>query len=152
MNRVDFAGCDLTKFLNMLLTDIGYNFTTSAEQQVVREMKEKMCYVADDYEIECKNSEIDNNNNVSKNYEMPDGQSITLGKERFLVSEALFKPDLYFSHYVHNINSIHPLKGLKTKPIYSSFGYQSMSNINFTKFCIVTSAVTVDRCMYHVCI
>jgi actin-related protein len=57
IQRIDLAGRDLTEYLCKLLQiTYGYNFHTTAERETVRQMKEKCCYVAFDYEKELFNS------------------------------------------------------------------------------------------------
>jgi len=65
--RLDLAGRDLTDYLMKILTERGYSFVTTAEREIVRDVKEK-------------------------SYELPDGQVITIGNERFRCPETMFQP------------------------------------------------------------
>lgn len=88
--RLDLAGRDLTEFLMKILHHRGHSFSTSAEKEIVRDIKEKLCYIASDYQEECKKAE--EGDELDKPYELPDGNIIVVGKERFECPEGLFQP------------------------------------------------------------
>ncbi|GMS82587.1 hypothetical protein PENTCL1PPCAC_4762, partial [Pristionchus entomophagus] len=89
IQRLDLSGRDLTEYLVRLLMERGYRLTTTSEREIARAIKEKLCYVAEDFV-----SDLASSWDIERSYELPDGQIIVIGNERFRCPEALFRPDL----------------------------------------------------------
>lgn len=89
--RIEVAGRDLTLYLQKLLYARGYSFTTAAEIEMVRDIKENLCCVRLHKETDNSKSSTDS---PEKSYTLPDGSKLTLNNERFLCPEALLKPSL----------------------------------------------------------
>lgn len=83
--RQNLGGHDVTDYLMKLMISRGYMFTTSSDREIARDIKEKLSYVALDYEKEVTQEKL---------YELPDGQKIPVGEERFRCAEVMFKPEL----------------------------------------------------------
>ena len=90
--RVDLAGRDITTYLQRLLRQKGYTFSTTAEKEIVRDIKEKLCYVALNPEKEIMLAK--KVSGMEKVYMLPDGETITIGVERFLAPECFFNPSV----------------------------------------------------------
>ncbi|KEI40459.1 uncharacterized protein L969DRAFT_22427 [Mixia osmundae IAM 14324] len=91
IRRVDIAGRDVTEYLQLLLRKGGHQLHTSAEREVVRVLKEKTCYIALNPQKEEKEAI---STGRSESYQLPDGQIVKLGSERFRAPEILFNPEL----------------------------------------------------------
>ncbi|XP_043189119.1 actin-1-like [Amphibalanus amphitrite] len=85
--RLNLAGRDITDYFCRLMTEQGTSLTTTAEKEIARDIKEKLCYIAVDFDAEMSNKD-------SVDYEMPDGNIVTVANQRFRAPEALFQPSL----------------------------------------------------------
>ena len=90
--RLDVAGRDVTRHLIDLLSRRGYAFNRSADFETVRQIKEKLCYVSYDLDLDTKLAR--ETTTLVENYELPDGRIIKVGQERFEAPECLFQPNL----------------------------------------------------------
>jgi len=86
--RVDIAGRDVTRHLKSLIRKEGFNFRTTAEFEIVRSIKEKLCYLSTNTQ---KEEGIDTDKVL---YQLPDGNTLDIGPARFRAPEVLFRPDL----------------------------------------------------------
>jgi len=90
--RLDVAGRDITRYLIKLLLLRGYAFNRTADFETVRQIKEKLCYVGYDLQLE-KQLALETTV-LTESYTLPDGRVIKVGAERFEAPEALFQPRL----------------------------------------------------------
>ena len=129
--RLDVAGSDLTEYLMKILTERGNSVSTTAEREIARDVKEKLCYIplvydavltsTAKYSTKC-DADIGKNlydyvvlssgttmsreivermtnewttlapSTMKIRDELPDGNMITVGDERFCCAEVLFQP------------------------------------------------------------
>jgi len=102
--RSDLGGCDVTNRLQLLLRKSGLAFSTTAEMDFVARMKEEVCYVSNvptneesDYDMGGNSSGGSASNTAAAakaQYQLPDGQVVTIANERHRSSEVLFQPSL----------------------------------------------------------
>lgn len=82
--KFSLSGRDLREFILLLIGEINYRFSSLSKINIVKLVKEKVCYVAENYEKEKYRVEINN-------YELFDGNSINIKEERINCLEAFFK-------------------------------------------------------------
>ncbi|KKL78442.1 hypothetical protein LCGC14_2024790, partial [marine sediment metagenome] len=81
------GGRVLTRYMEQILESIGWSVDSSIRRELVRALKERACFVSLDYKEDLKRIE-----QYEKEYTLPDGSTISLNKERFMVPELLFNP------------------------------------------------------------
>lgn len=90
IQRLNLAGRDITKYLGTLLYTSGNRLVSSSDFEICRDIKEKVCYVATDYNEELSKS----SHEIMMNYQLPDGSFVSVGQERFKAPEIMFNPSL----------------------------------------------------------
>ncbi|GJU09710.1 zinc finger, CCHC-type containing protein [Tanacetum coccineum] len=94
VRRLKLAGRDITEYMRIDISRRRNIFNTPGGLEIVRDIKEKLAYVALDYEHELRTATKNKYSCVDKSYEMPDGQVITIGEERFRCAEIIFNPSI----------------------------------------------------------
>jgi centractin len=95
ITRMDIAGRDVTSYLQLLLRRGGYNFVTSAEVELVRQIKEACCVVSyNPADSELRHQTQHQSQQAKGPYQLPDGSAVDVGAEAFRAPEILFQPDL----------------------------------------------------------
>lgn len=85
---LDLGGRDLSQYLMKILAEAGSSAAIEGDLNAFCDIKDKLGYVALDFEQEL----LKDPNSFQESYKLPDGQTTTIGKERFQCSEALFQP------------------------------------------------------------
>ena len=114
IKRLDIAGRHITNYLTRLMQIKGYAFNSTADFEIVRELKEKYCFVSCDIKSDRK---LDQETTYYNTYtKLPDGRKIRISCEKFEAPEILFQPHLVQNEMpgVHEMlyNSINVSKNL----------------------------------------
>jgi len=93
IEKMEIAGRVITDYAQKLLLESGHSFTSTAELEIVKDIKEKLCFVAQDYDAE--HAAAQGSSELDQAYTLPDRSQITVkGTVRMQVPELVFKPDL----------------------------------------------------------
>lgn len=108
ITRSDVAGRDVTRHLKLLLRKEGHIFNTTAEFEVVKNIKEKICFLTsnpqriyDERTVSSGTGELEN-----ATYTLPDGKTVDISVgTRLRAPEILFRSDLIGHEFegVHDI-------------------------------------------------
>jgi actin-related protein 2 len=92
IKRLDIAGRHITNYLTKLLQIKGYAFNSTADFELIRELKEKYCFVSCDINSD---RTLDQETTYYNSYtKLPDGRKILISNEKFEAPEILFQPHL----------------------------------------------------------
>ncbi len=94
------AGKDLTDYLlNLVLSKKGSQKTVYLDKMIASEIKEKLSLCTLDPEEEIKRIK-DGLTKYNRNIDLPDGTSLEINSERFMLTEPLFNPALIHIDYI----------------------------------------------------
>ena len=89
---MNLGGEEITQYLKQNLADELGKYGSSGQQAVLRDVKERLCYVAQDFDAEM--TVAAQSSFVGETYVLPDESQITLKSDLFKGPEALFQPAL----------------------------------------------------------
>jgi len=92
--RYDFGGRNVTEYLHTLLKRVGYSFNTTSEFEIVKKIKETLCYTI------ISSSSSEENKTGPTQYYLPDGNFIVMKEEKILAPEILFNPSMVGMEYL----------------------------------------------------
>jgi actin, other eukaryote len=127
VNQFPISGRGITDNLMKILNDKGFEFKTTAEREILRDIKEKLCYVSLNYEDDLKKVK-ESQNLLKKSYELPDGKIIDIFEERFKCTEIFFNPKLFGKEFL----GIHELILKSVSNFEFDFRKKLLSNIVFS--------------------
>jgi len=100
VNRFEMAGSDIAAYLTLILAERGFTAFTAEERKIAVNIKQTVCRVALDFDAEAQTAASASPAAYDVVYQLPDGQQLAIGKERFQAPEGLFRPWLYsMEHY-----------------------------------------------------
>ena len=104
--RNNYGGRDVTDYFQTLLKKQGYSFSTTSEFEIVKKIKEEICFTvvgssSNNPLSNISNLELGNKNKSesSNTYNLPDGNAIKIGEEKSLAPEILFNPSIIGSEH-----------------------------------------------------
>ena len=93
IEKMEIAGRVITEYAQKLMLESGHSFTSTAELEIVKDIKEKLAFVSQDYDTEFASAET--SSELDQTYTLPDRSQITVkGTVRMRIPELLFKPEL----------------------------------------------------------
>ena len=112
IQKMEIAGRVITDFAQKQLLESGHSFTSTAELEIVKDIKEKLAFVAQDFDTEFTAAE--SSSELDQIYTLPDRSQITVkGTVRMRIPELLFKPEL-------NGKSCHSIHALAWQSVQDS--------------------------------
>lgn len=144
IRRIDVAGRDVTEYMQLLFRKSGYVFHTSAEKEVVRNIKEKLSYVALDPRKEEKEWMQHGGRPDSKvmEYTLPDGNKMKVGLSHAFLKIATLRVNRLVLRDIAHPRSCSTLRSLdsNTREYIKSLSMQSIGRIwTFESLCLAIS-------------
>ena len=100
VEKINFAGEDVSSYLKLLLRKNGIYIHSTSEQCLYNEMKESICelkgnsIIENKYRTKVHSTELSDKKVEEIKYELPDGEIIDIGNERYFAPEILFTPSI----------------------------------------------------------
>lgn len=92
IDRLNIAGRNLTDFIAKHLAEDGLQFDSTADKEIAKQIKEKLCYCALDFDAELQ--EFHENPDKKKEFTLPDSTTVKVGDVVIRTPECLFKPSM----------------------------------------------------------